>query len=684
MKNLEKLFPTGGAWLAKEATSLGKSESGGVMDILTQDIETFSDQDLTKTGVYRYVESSAFEVMLLSFALNDGPVQVVDLTAGEQPPDWYVKALSNPKVLKAAFNANFERTCLAKHFGVEMPPEQWRCTSVLALTLGLPGRLGDVARVCGLPEDKQKMGIGAGLIRYFCIPCKPTKKNGERTRNLPHHEPARWQLFKEYCARDVEVEREIRNKLCRWAPNETEQRFWALDQRINDRGMRVDMQLVEAAIAIDDAIREKLTAEFLQLTGIAKATQVGRLKKWLEQELDTTLESLNKEDVKAILKTTDDDAVRRAIALRQQLSKSSVAKYRAIARSVCSDNRVRGLLQFYGANRTGRFAGRIVQIQNLPKSDLGYGDLKLARELVKARDVGTLALCFGSVPGILSELIRTVFIPSPGKVFAVVDFSAVEARGLAWGAQEPWRLEVFRTHGKIYEASAEQMFKLPKGSVDKRSPYRQRGKVAELALGYQGAAGALITMGALKMGLTEEDLPGLVKAWRDANPNVKQLWWDMERDAKRTVQAKRAHGRKGFYMFSYESGMLFLELPSGRKLVYAKPKVEKGGDFENVTYDGLNQETKQWQRIESYGGKWVENWCQATCRDVLRDALLDMDNAGIFDIVGHVHDEAIAEVDAPVRLHAAEEIFGRGRPWAPGLPLKGDGFVSDFYRKDNA
>lgn len=654
------------------------------MKRLRIDLETYSLVDLKKTGVYPYAEHPTFEVLLFGYQIDDGPVEVVDLKCGEKIPPHVVDAITDPAVIKTAYNANFERVCLARHFGRPMPPEQWRCTSVLALTLGMPGHLGAVAEVCKLPLDKQKMGIGAGLIRYFCIPCKPTKKNGERTRNLPHHEPEKWKLFVEYCRQDVVTEGALAEKLERWSPSDEEQALWCLDQRINDRGVLIDTDLVEAAIAIDGHIKAKLTEEFFNLTRISKATQVAKIKKWLEDEHDIETEKLNKEAVKDILKLTDEAAVTRALELRQLLSKSSVAKYYAMKRAVCADGRVRGLFQFYGANRTGRWAGRLVQMQNLTKSDLSPEDLALARELVKAWDLDAIEVCFGPVQPLLSELIRTAFVPPPGKKFAVVDFSAVEARGLAWGAGEAWRMEVFRTHGKIYEASAEQMFHLPPGSVDKKSPYRQKGKIAELACGYQGGPGALVTMGALKMGLKEEEFPGIIKAWRDANKKIKSFWYEMERCAKKTIKTKQSHGVPGRFRFSYESGFLFMELPSGRKLAYVKPRIVTNGDFENITYDGMDQETKVWGRVDSYGGKLVENWCQATCRDALRDALIDLEQV-LPEIVGHVHDEAIVEVDedtAEADLATAESVFGRVREWAPDLPLKGDGFVSDFYRKD--
>lgn len=650
------------------------------MHTLNVDIETFSPVDLLKCGVYRYAEHPDFEVMLFGYSVDGGPRHVVDLLQGEEIPKDIVAAIFDPDVIKRAFNANFETVCLSSHFGRRLPIEQWRCTSVLSLTLGLPGSLAKVAEVCGMPPDKQKMGIGSSLIRFFCIPCKPTKKNGERTRNFPHHDPAKWQLFKDYCAQDVTTEMAVCEKLIRWDLPAHEWELWFLDQEINGRGMGVDLELVESAIWIDAEIKAKLTAEFSALTGVTKATQVARIKKWLSDEHEITAEGLDKEAVKAILKTTDNSVVERALRLRQELSKSSVSKYAAIARSVCQDGRVRGLLQFCGANRTWRWAGRIVQIQNLPKSDLTPDDLAFARELVKRRDIDTLRLCYGDVSGLLSELIRSAFVAAPGYQFHVVDFSAIEARVVAWASGCEWRMEVFRTHGKIYEASAEQMFKLPPGSVGKKSPLRQKGKIAELALGYLGGPGALITMGALKMGLKEEELQPIVDAWREANPEIVSFARQMEADAKRCIRNKVKTGVEGRYWFRYESGMLFMDLPSGRSLCYVKPRMEKDGPFTNITYDGLDQETKQWTRIKTYAGKLLENWTQAVARDCLAVAMTRVETEG-FPVVGHVHDEAILETQDKT-LEEAEHVFSQPIPWAPELPLRGDGFTTYFYRKD--
>lgn len=656
------------------------------MQILSVDLETYSPVDLRKTGVFPYAEHPDFDILLFGYHL-DGEQRVVDIRQGETLPAHIVAALFDPTVIKTAFNAAFELACLSRHFGRQLPVEQWRCTSVLALALGLPQHLSEVARVCGLPANRQKMGVGSALIRYFCMPCKPTKINGGRLRNYPHHAPDKWALFKEYCEQDVVVEKTVREKLIRWAPPAREQRLWNLDQLINQRGMQIDVQLVDSAIAIDEEIKAKNTAEFAVITGIMKATQIAKLKTWLSDEHEIEVETLNKDSVRKLLKLTSNADVERALQLRQELSKSSTSKYLAMRRSVCLDDRIRGLLQFYGANRTGRWAGRIVQIQNLPKSDLCHEDLALARKHVKARDAELLEALFGYVPGILSQLIRTAFVPRPGHFFVVVDFSAIEARVLAWAAREEWRNEVFRTHGKIYEASAAAMFKVPIESIGKHSPLRQKGKVAELALGYLGGEGALVTMGALDMGLPLEELQPLVKAWRDANPNVVKFAWRMEADAKRCLRTKLEVGPKDRYVFRYESGMLFMVLPSGRSLCYVKPKIEREGNFQNITYDGMDQITKQWSRIPTYAGKLLENYCQSVARDCLAEALPALEEAAL-PVVGHVHDEAITEAsfgawpEPEAALRKAVEIFSRQITWAPGLVLGGDGFISDFYRKD--
>jgi DNA polymerase len=575
---------------------------------------------------------------------------------------------------------------------------QWECTSVHALYLGLPGNLADVGRVVGLASDQQKKNTGWALIRYFCLPCKPTKVNGGRTRNLPMHDPAKWDLFIDYCRQDVIAEREIARKIEKFPVPDKEWRLWGLDQRMMNKGVLVDRVLVESAIECDTLVRDRLTREAVELTGLSNPNSRAQLLAWLQEEEDEDIQDLTKKTVPVLLQSTDSEVVRRVLELRQELAKTSVSKYHAMARVMGSDDCVRGLTQFYGANRTGRWAGRLVQVQNLPQNKLQ--DLNLARELLKARDFENLELLFGSAADTLSQLIRTAFIARPGRTLYAVDFSAIEARVVAWLAWCEWRLEVFRTHGKIYEASAEQMFKLPPGSVTKKSPYRQRGKVAELALGYQGGAGALKTMGALEMGVPEDELEPIKQAWREANPEVVDLWYALENAAKDAVRRKSdAHiyiaGRRAMLSFVYESGFLFITLPSGRRLAYVKPRIE-GSDLYReksngsrwvvasagaLTYEGMDQKTKKWERLPTYGGKLLENITQAIARDCLAEAMLALDEAG-HEQLFTVHDEIIGETDAPETLQEAEEIMGRAIEWAPDLPLRGEGFVTQYYMKE--
>lgn len=671
------------------------------MITLRIDLETYSSVDLKKCGVHKYTESDDFEIMLFGFKYGDGQAAVYDLANGEQLPDHIMDALTDPTIIKTAFNAAFEMACIGSHFGQEfIKPEQWRCTSVHALYLGLPGNLADVGKVVGIEPDKQKMAIGWGLIRYFCIPCKPTKTNGGRTRNRTQHDRAKWQLFKDYCLRDVESEDEIATKLAKFPVPEIEWRLWHLDQRMMMRGVMLDTTLVNAAIECAELFKERLTNQAIQLTGLDNPNSRNQLLKWLQEaEDDDTITDLTKKTVPTLLANTDNETVHKVLMLRQELAKTSVSKFSAMARAVCRDGRVRGLTQFYGANRTGRWAGRIVQVQNLPQNKLK--DLDLARNLVKARDFETLAVMFGTVPDTLSQLIRTAFIASPGATLLSVDFSAIEARVIAWLAWSEWRLQVFKTHGKIYEASAEQMFKLPAGSVDKKSPYRQRGKVAELALGYQGGVGALTTMGALSMGLTEEELDPIKVAWREANPEIVQLWYAVERAAKQAVTNKTSialeiAGHKSKLFFRYESGFLTIQLPSGRKLFYVKPRIENedlvrensktGARYivasaGSLTYEGQDQKTKQWTRLATYGGKLVENITQAIARDCLRESMLALDEA-VHDQLFTVHDEIIIETTNTTDLATAEAIMGRDLSWAPGLPLRADGFATPYYMKE--
>lgn len=647
------------------------------MSILSVDIETYSSVDLTKCGVYRYTEAADFEILLFGYAYDNQPVKVIDLTQGEKLPRVVWEDLFDPAITKTAFSANFERTCLAKHFGIPAPPEQWRCSQAHALTLGLPASLDGVAKCLKLSQ--QKMREGKSLIRYFSIPCKPTKANGGRTRNRPWDDWQRWQVFKEYCKQDVEVEREIRKKLEQYPMPEKELKLWYLDQKINDFGVKVDTTLVKNAIQCDEDYQKKLLMEAFHLTRLANPNSPAQLKGWLENKHNIRVDSLSKDKVEELLAEVNDPTVKRVLELRQEMSKTSVKKYEAMDRAVCSDGRVRGLLQYHGAS-TGRWAGRLVQIHNLPRSNMS--DLDLARQILLSGDYETLELLFDSVPDVLSQLIRTAIIPSPGHRFIVSDFSAIEARIVAWLADENWRLEVFNTHGKIYEASAAQMFKVPVESITKGSELRQKGKIAELGLGYGGGVGALKAMGALSMGIEEEELQPLVTAWRQANPNIVKLWWDVERAAMTVVKdrtsVEMAHG----VGFSYKSGVMFIRLPSGRSLAYVRPRIELDERFnkDGLTYEGI--ELGKWCRINTYGPKLVENIVQAIARDCLAEALLRLDVAG-YKIVAHVHDEVVLDVpEGKGSLQQVNSIMSQDISWAPGLSLWAEGFESEYYKKD--
>ena len=671
------------------------------MRTLRIDLETYSPVDLKKSGVHKYVESPDFEILLFAYAFDDEPVQVVDLARGQSLPADVLEALVDPGVIKTAYNAAFELACLHSFWpNLQLELAQWRCTSVHALYLGLPGNLAEVGRVVGLAEDKQKLSSGWSLIRYFCIPCKPTKANHGRTRNLPQHDPAKWELFIEYCRRDVETEREVARRIAKFPVPESEWKLWRLDQRMMNRGVLVDRALVEAAIECDELVRDRLTNEAVQLTGLGNPNSRDQLLAWLQEEMDDDeIVDLTKKTVPKLLEQTDSDVVERVLRIRQELAKTSVSKYHAMARAMCADDCIRGLTQFYGANRTGRWAGRIVQVQNLPQNKLK--DIDLARQLLKVRDYDLLEMLFGSAADTLSQLIRTAFIARPGTRFIPVDFSAIEARVIAWLAWCQWRLDVFATHGKIYEASAEQMFKLPPGSVTKKSPYRQKGKIAELALGYQGGAGALKTMGALEMGIPEDELDDIKVAWREANDEIVQLWYAMERAAKEAVRSKVSvtlpiAGGRAQLVFSYESGFLFIRLPSGRRLAYVKPRIEgedlyrensKGQRYivaqaGSLTYEGMEHNTNQWTLLNTYGGKLVENATQAIARDCLAEAMLALDAAEI-DQLFTVHDEDVTEVPYGMGTREEiEEIMGRPIRWAPGLQLRGDGFETEYYMKE--
>ena len=642
--------------------------------LLSMDIECFSDVDLIKCGVYAYADSPAFEILLFAYSFDGGETQIIDLAQGEKFPAEVEEAIFDVSVTKTAYNANFERTCLSKHFGRYIPPESWHCSAVQAAMLALPRSLEDVGRVLGL--DEQKMKEGKELIRYFCVPCKPTKANGGRTRNLPCHAPEKWELFKTYCKRDVDVEKSIRRKLHNFPIPESEMELYRLDQRINDRGVLVDMGLVEQAIACERLHKEVVTKRAYELTGLENPNSVAQLKGWLGDK-GMEAESLSKKAVADMIAETDGE-VEELLRLRLLMAKTSVKKYEAMERSVCSDGRVHGLLQFYGANRTGRFAGRLVQIQNLPQNHLP--DLELARDLVKQGRFEDIELLYDSTPNVLSELIRTAFIPKPGCRFVVADFSAIEARVLAWLSGEQWRLDVFTSHGKIYEASASSMFHVPMEEITKGSPLRQKGKLAELGLGFGGAAGALISMGALDMGLTEDELPPLVAAWRKANPHITQFWWDVDAAAVKAVTEKQKT-KVGKIIFEYKSGILFITLPSGRKLSYVKPRmaVNRFGR-DGLTYEGIS-ENKKWSRIETYGPKLVENIVQGTARDLLAEAMLRVEKKG-YPIVMHCHDEIIAEVpEGSGSVDEMCEVMAVQPVWAEGLPLRADGYECSFYQK---
>ncbi len=642
--------------------------------LLSMDIECFSDVDLIKCGVYAYADSPAFEILLFAYSFDGGETQIIDLAQGEKLPAEVEEAIFDVSVTKTAYNANFERTCLSKYFGRYIPPESWHCSAVQAAMLALPRSLEDVGRVLGL--DEQKMKEGKELIRYFCVPCKPTKANGGRTRNLPCHAPEKWELFKTYCKRDVDVEKSIRRKLHNFPIPESEMELYRLDQRINDRGVLVDMGLVEQAIACERLHKEVVTKRAYELTGLENPNSVAQLKGWLGDK-GMEAESLSKKAVADMIAETDGE-VEELLRLRLMLAKTSVKKYEAIERSACSDGRVHGMLMFYGANRSGRWSGKNVQLHNLPKNYLP--DLELARELVKQGRFEDIELLYDSTPNVLSELIRTAFIPKPGCRFAVADFSAIEARVLAWLSGEQWRLDVFTSHGKIYEASASSMFHVPMEEITKGSPLRQKGKLAELGLGFGGASGALISMGALDMGLTEDELPPLVAAWRKANPHITQFWWDVDAAAIKAVTEKQKT-KVGKIIFEYKSGILFITLPSGRKLSYVKPRmaVNRFGR-DGLTYEGIS-ENKKWSRIETYGPKLVENIVQGTARDLLAEAMLRVEKKG-YPIVMHCHDEIIAEVpEGSGSVDEMCEVMAVQPVWAEGLPLRADGYECSFYQK---
>ncbi|GHV36266.1 DNA polymerase [Synergistales bacterium] len=653
------------------------------------DLETFSSVDLKKSGMFKYIESPDFQILLFAYSLDGGPVQIVDLATRETLPPWLVIALDDPSYIKHAYNAMFELSCLSKFLGT-LPFDQWRCTMVHGLYCGYTAGLEVTGKALGLPQDKQKLNSGKALIRYFCLPCKPTQTNGGRTRNYPHHDPERWRLFKEYCAQDVVSEMAIEQKLAAFPVPDVVQREWETDLRINSRGVAVDMNLVQAALEIGYETRTALIDEATRISGLENPNSVSQLTAWLEEEMGEEVQSINKETVTNLLNRKDNsDPVQRMLEIRQKLGKTSTKKYDAIEAAVCADGRVRGLLQFYGANRTGRWAGRLVQVQNLPRTYIE--PLSLARELVITEQPDALRLIYGSVPDTLSQLIRTCFISAPGNVLIDADFSSIEARVISWLAGEQWRLEVFRTHGRIYEASASQMFGIPLEKIKKGNPeysLRQKGKVAELALGYQGSAGALIKMGALDMGLLEEDLPDIVARWRGANRRICDLWYAMENAAVKVVAEGSSVGVGRVLLsreYDYNSGVdcMVILLPSGRKLYYVSPTIgtNRWGK-PSITYKGMEQTTKRWGTVETYGGKLVENCVQAIARDCLSCAIERLESAGL-PVVFHVHDEVVVDIDAAsADLNAVVRLMREPMPWAADLPLDANGWTGEFFRKD--
>ena len=640
------------------------------------DIESFSDVDLTKCGVYKYASAPDFEVILFAYSVDGGPVRQVDLACGEKIPAEIIAALEDDTVTKWAFNANFERVCLSRYLGYPtgdyLMPDSWRCSMVWAAYLGLPLSLEGVGTVLGL--EKQKLTEGKNLIKYFCQPCTPTKSNGGRTRNLPADAPEKWEAFKTYNIRDVEVEMAIQARLSNYPVPESVWEEYHLDQEINDRGIMIDRELVAQALLIDARSKSDLKARLQAMTGLDNPNSVQQLKSYLADR-GIEADSLGKKEVAAMIKTVPGD-IAEVLSLRLQLAKSSVKKYQAMRNSACEDDRCRGMFFFYGANRTGRFSGRIVQLQNLPQNHIP--DLAEARALVKCGGYEALELLYENIPEVLSELIRTAFVPQPECKFCVADFSSIEARVLSWLAGERWRMEVFAGNGDIYCASASAMFGVPVEKHGRNAELRQKGKIAELALGYGGSVGALKSMGAMEMGLVEEELQPLVDSWRTANPNIVRFWWDVDRAVKKAVKQREPSVLRGI-RFECRSGMLFITLPSGRRLAYVKPRIgENRFGGESVTYEGVGG-TKKWEQIESYGPKFVENIVQAISRDILCYAMRTLSHCRI---CAHVHDELIIECRKDASLDAVCEQMGRTPPWAEGLVLRADGYETQFYKKD--
>lgn len=663
------------------------------MKNLEIDIETYSSVSLQKCGVYKYAEADDFEILLFGYSVDGGKVDVIDLASGEEIPADILKALTDDTVIKWAFNAQFERVCLSRYLsdkgisldpfhdqhplstecGRFLNPEAWKCSMVWSAYMGLPLSLEGIGAVLGL--EKQKLSEGKDLIKYFSVPCNPTKANGGRTRNLPEHDPEKWFRFKAYNVRDVETEMQIQKRLAKYPVPEEVWEEYHIDQEINDRGILADMDFVERAISIDEKSRSRLMADMRELTELDNPNSVVQMKEWLSDN-GVEMDTLGKKAVAAMIEETDGD-VSEALSLRQQLAKSSVKKYQAMKNAACRDNRCRGMFQFYGANRTGRFAGRLVQLQNLPQNHMP--DLEQARAIVKSGDYEILDMLYDDIPDTLSQLIRTAFIPKPGTKFYVADFSAIEARVIAWFAGEQWRTKVFEEGGDIYCASASQMFKVPVEKHGVNGHLRQKGKIAELALGYGGSVGVLKSMGALDNGLTEDELQPLVDAWRQSNPHIVSFWWDIDRAVKKAIKERMPQTVYGIKIFC-QSGMLFITLPSGRNLSYVKPRIgENRFGGESVTYEGIGG-TKKWERLESYGPKFVENIVQATSRDLLMNAIKTL---RCCSIVAHIHDEIIIEADPSMSLDVLCEQMARTPPWAKGLLLRADGYVCDFYKKSD-
>lgn len=657
------------------------------MKHLSIDIETYSSVDIKKSGMYKYALSDDFQILLFAYSIDFGEVKIIDLAKGEILPEVIIQALDDRNIIKHAYNAPFEWWCL-NQAGYKTEIEQWRDTMFHGLYCGYTAGLGATGTAIGLPQDKKKDTTGKALIKLFCVPCKPTKKNGGRLRNLPHHEPEKWELFKNYCIQDVVTETEIYKRLSNFPVPQEEQDLWVLDQKINAYGVKIDTELVRGALNINDIITAELTEEAVQVTRLDNPNSAAQLGKWLKEKTGQDIENLQKGTVSGLIESLGDKEAVRVLEIRQELAKTSIKKYVAMEEAICPDGRIRGLLQFYGANRTGRWAGRLVQVQNLPRNYLET--LDYAREIVKSQDADFLKLVYGNVSDTLSQLIRTAFVPSEGHKFVVADFSAIEARVIAWLAGEQWRQEVFATHGKIYEASASQMFGVPIELIKKGNPeyaLRQKGKVAELALGYGGSSGALIAMGALDMGLEEKELPDVVRRWRNANKRITDLWYGIENAVIKLMETGETQGLKGI-IFSREIDLIYgqdfltIKLPSGRKLYYPKPHLKENRFGSNALhYFGVNQTTKKWEVQETYGGKLVENIVQAISRDCLAVTLKRLETEGLQTVM-HIHDEAVIDADPNVDLNKVCELMGQPIEWAPGLLLKAAGFESGYYMKD--